>query len=674
MATTSMHCSPSSKGISNAHRDIPASSSFQTITGAASKPQTQPEKDDVIACDDVEEDSRPKFGRKTTHDNACSYALSSSTATPTPTLTTSEIDIIHNDIEDPANLKAEPEASDYENEDTRQKPTQQHPAEKEITETNNDLVVTIAAPDNVSYDTFNNDDDKTTTGVPKLESLILNLTSLLGEGLDDAVADTSFQLTLASQIDSTKSNDDDEINNNLDRKFLGIFSGSAILVNYISVGYVLLPWGFSQGGFILSTIVLIFVVFQSYITSLFILEPGACANLIDWRNALPTIAYNRTADNRRINVQPQQGSNNSLSVAPSRSPSVASNRSRLNIMSFPISIDSNDQPNLFRREQQQKVELSELCRVFLGTKSRNFFTITTAFDLYCITWTFAAAFAASMSNALPIMDGGGGGGDSYGTDISSASSSSLSSFTDYKLYILIFAAITIPLSCMTILDQLLLQMAFLGGRTFMLCLMIGTLIYAYIHHDVPIFGDQAGPAADVPLVDFTNIVTIFQVCIFSTAYQFAVPGIADHYESKISDPKKVLRIGVGYTFATNLILAILASFFFGRHNTAESNNLNWMDYQGQVVTEESRSGWSTFISSYIVLFVAIDGLAVFPLIALSLGDILLSAFYGAQSTKQSWKIQILFRLAGSVPQLVGAIFINDLSVMYVNGRCFVRML
>lgn len=75
-------------------------------------------------------------------------------------------------------------------------------------------------------------------------------------------------------------------------------------------------------------------------------------------------------------------------------------------------------------------ELSALCRIFLGNKARVFFTFTTAFDLYGITWAIAAIFGTTMADQLPM-----------------------SSNKDYYYYMLIFAAITIPMACVPVIDQ-----------------------------------------------------------------------------------------------------------------------------------------------------------------------------------------------------------------------------
>jgi hypothetical protein len=291
-------------------------------------------------------------------------------------------------------------------------------------------------------------------------------------------------------------------------------------------------------------------------------------------------------------------------------------------------------------------ELSELCRIFLGRRLQGFFTASTAFDLYGITWAFAVIFGTTMADNLPMT-----GRDS-----------------DYQMYLLIFAVVVIPLACVPIIDQCWIQLCFLVARTVMVLLMIVTTVIGYASN-VPQFGEQVGPAKGVPLANFSSLMVLIQVCVFSTAFQFAVPGM-----SGVSRNKQVLLEIFGsattYIFITNLLLGLLLAIFFGSTNISESSNLNWLDYHGGTWdgTGSLRSGravWAFLISNYIVLFAAIDGLAVYPLIAVSLGDILFGAVYGEKAHKyrDDWCRRSAFRLLASIPQMVGAMFVQDLGVM-----------
>jgi hypothetical protein len=290
---------------------------------------------------------------------------------------------------------------------------------------------------------------------------------------------------------------------------------------------------------------------------------------------------------------------------------------------------------------ERRFEISELCRIFMGPWMRNFFTLTTLGDLYGTTWTVAAIFGSSLAQDLPI-----------GTS------------NDYQMYIFIFSVIVVPISCLPISGQVRLQMAFLGGRTLMLGLMIATTAVAYVSTE-PHFGEQAKAARDVPLADFSNIVLILQTCIFSTAFQFAMPGLTSETKDKPA-MVPIMKVSVGYIYATNLIISLLMAIYFGA-DTEENSNLNWLNYHGGTWDGSgvlTRSWWASGISTYIVIFAALDGLAVYPLITMSLGDILMSYYEDAvHEAQESWKKRIIFRLMASIPQAVGALFVQDLGAM-----------
>lgn len=289
--------------------------------------------------------------------------------------------------------------------------------------------------------------------------------------------------------------------------------------------------------------------------------------------------------------------------------------------------------------RETKYELSYLQHVFLGPKWTNFFVFITAFELYSTTWLMSSIFGQALAEQFPL------------TGITD----------DYKLWVGVFTLITVPLSCTSILDQALLQFIFLAGRMIMVVLMIGTIIVAFIHDDRAYFGDQVGAINDTPLIDFSQTITIIQTAIFSTSFQVSVPGMAGVASDKKS-ATSIFKHAISFAYFSNCVLAVLAAVYFGS-STNPSSNLNWSAYHS------NSTGWSAFVSGYIVLFAAVDGLAVFPLLCCSLGDILLAAVFGERAplVEGNLRIRVLFRLLASVPQSIGALFVDDLGVLVKFG-------
>jgi amino acid permease len=289
------------------------------------------------------------------------------------------------------------------------------------------------------------------------------------------------------------------------------------------------------------------------------------------------------------------------------------------------------------RIRARKFELSLLQHLFLGRGWNLFFTVTVALDLYGITWAFCSIFGAALADQVPFP------GVSW----------------SYELWILVFVLVAIPLSCTSLLDQLYVQLAFLAARLLMVLFMISTLLAAFAHPAGAYFGDQVGPAHDVPLADWSRAIQATTVCCFATAFQFSVPAVG-HVSSDKRVLSRIFGSAVAFVFLSNLILALLTAVYFGTA-TDPSNNLNWAAYHA-----------SPFLSKYIVLFAAIDGIAVYPLIAISLGGILMGAVYGEGmlEAELDWKRRTLFRFLASVPQAVGAVFVRDLGAIALYAGIF----
>jgi hypothetical protein len=290
--------------------------------------------------------------------------------------------------------------------------------------------------------------------------------------------------------------------------------------------------------------------------------------------------------------------------------------------------------------RERKYELSLLTKFFLGKAGSTFFLITTLGDLYGITWALCSIFANAFADKFPLGDVQDGG---------------------YRLYIAIFMAITVPLACASIKDQLWVQMSFMTARFVMAVLMVGTVAGAYCA-DEPHFGSQVGPVNDVALAKPSNIVQVTMSCIFATAFQFAAPTMANESRSK-TGLTQVFGMAATFSYFTNLLLGIPLALFFGQEQP-DSANLNWVHYHGGT-GEDDTAAWAKAISGYVVLFTAIDGIAVYSFIAISTGEILMGAVYGdrVHVVEKDWRIRTAFRLLGSIPQAIGAMFISDLGAI-----------
>lgn len=290
--------------------------------------------------------------------------------------------------------------------------------------------------------------------------------------------------------------------------------------------------------------------------------------------------------------------------------------------------------------RHRKFELPDLTKTFLGETWSRFFSLTTSLDLYGITWTFAVVFAQNLSEHVPIL---GSEGD------------------DYKLYVGIFLALSIPLSCISILDQVWVQMGFLVARMIMVMMMIVTLVMAYSNPNEAYFESrplgaalQSGIGGGFPT--FGSLIGALQTCVFATAFQFSIPGVA-HVSAERKQISWSVRCAVGFAFCSNLTVALLVAYYFGGV-CEESNNLNWLGFHGR-----ADSTGAQIVSYYVVLMAAVDGLAVYPLNAIPLGEGLMAAIHGEHVdvalAQRKW-LRVFYRVLASLPQGIGALWIHDL--------------
>jgi len=140
------------------------------------------------------------------------------------------------------------------------------------------------------------------------------------------------------------------------------------------------------------------------------------------------------------------------------------------------------------------------------------------------------------------------------------------------------------------------------------------------------------------------------------------------------------RSKVGHIYGGSLVFIAVSAFilslvlasYFGRNIIEPSSNLNWAVYHGGTGTFDKQLGervdiswWAKFLSTYVTVYPGIDGISTFVLCSVSQGEIIMGYYYGnaIHDLEYSWKRLLVFRLLGAVPQLVGAAFIRDLTLM-----------
>jgi amino acid permease len=187
--------------------------------------------------------------------------------------------------------------------------------------------------------------------------------------------------------------------------------------------------------------------------------------------------------------------------------------------------------------------------------------------------------------------------------------------TNYTIFACIFAAMVVPMSCMELDEQVVVQVLMTGARFLMLFLMVFTSSMC-AKEDV-----EAGQLAEAQMFRPAGIHKMLPVMVFAHLYHHSIPGLSH----PVADKKKLGGIfqstTVFSTIAYTFIGVILGSAFGS--GIEESSNLNWKGFtggtailngDGQII---SIAWWAKAISLYVLCFPALDVISAFPLNAIT---------------------------------------------------------
>mmetsp|Transcript_30360 Transcript_30360/g.55006 ORF Transcript_30360/g.55006 Transcript_30360/m.55006 type:complete len:597 (+) Transcript_30360:137-1927(+) len=452
--------------------------------------------------------------------------------------------------------------------------------------------------------------------------------------------------------------------------------GFCFTINYIlGTGFLTIPWAFTQGGLVLSTIMIIMVGVFSDMTKNFLLETMARAeamldNQMHWikRNPgdeekqrliySPVIIKGETSDllqsaamsyDYGISSMPASANNSSHGVGR------GSSSCELSALSLPAGTSGGHTPtnqgrHLVQRAKQKylvkhrKFEINSLCRVFLGKIGLRIYTGFICIYVYCLLWAYTSVFASSMARAAPLFADGD-------TD------------TNYLIFAIVFAAMVVPMSCMEMDEQVVVQVAMTGARFLMLGLMLGTS--SLCAQDIA----REESFVEAPMFQFSGLSKMAPVMVFAHVFHHSIPGLAHPVADKKELSGMFRSTTVFSTIAYALIGLILGSNFGG--NIEQSSNLNWKNFSGGTAVYNddgqiiSIAWWAKAISLYVLCFPALDVISAFPLNAITLGNNMMGSFYGKRihEVEQDRRIRTQFRLLASIPPIIFGILERQLGTI-----------
>jgi len=298
-----------------------------------------------------------------------------------------------------------------------------------------------------------------------------------------------------------------------------------------------------------------------------------------------------------------------------------------------------------RSSNNGRVEMTELCRMFLGERAKQAFACVIAVYMYGTLWAYITVFAKAFAIVFNFSP------------------------YSYQLYLVLFAFIVVPLSLMELSEQVYVQVALAVFRVVMVVVMISTTSVAYLTN-TPAFGELSnmgygdsnyhqGDGQRSELVDFntSKLYLLLPLAAYAYIFHHSVTALSEPIADK-RNLTKMFAISLFVAFIGYTLLALVLASYFGSH-VLSSSNLNWIYYVGSKSLDEPTPYYAQVIALFVILFPALDVASAFPLNAFTLGNNLMSTFVGDDI--QNSRLQLSgFRLLACLPPFVGAFFVSDL--------------
>jgi len=291
--------------------------------------------------------------------------------------------------------------------------------------------------------------------------------------------------------------------------------------------------------------------------------------------------------------------------------------------------------------KEQKFEIIELCAIYYGEKGKLTYIVSASLFLYGVLWAYASVFANSFSSRSDLCFLG-------------------SSENNYIFYLFVFLVCVCPLTCLEMKEQIQVQVILALCRVLMTIFIVFTVIAAFFSENDCFGSDYPQDTSSVPYFQINKLYVILPLAVYASIFHQSIPSL-----SQPVIEKNKLREIFGTTFFVcgifYIMIGCVLCLYFGA-NIETSTNLNWENYNGCVGNGKKTPIWANMISFYVVIFPAFDVLSAFVLNGITLGNSLMSGYFGDEVHKceKDRKIVILFRLLASVPPLIGAFFVKDL--------------
>lgn len=267
--------------------------------------------------------------------------------------------------------------------------------------------------------------------------------------------------------------------------------------------------------------------------------------------------------------------------------------------------------------------------------------------MYIALWSYSSVVASSLTSLIPLP----GISNGLNCDVYQDYFPVNCEYA-YLIYMGIFALVVVPIACMELTEQVIIQAILCIFRFVAVGLMFATAIYTmYKSPYVPKENPQDPPyIAFETLFDFSGFGMLFPTVVFAQLLHHSVPGLIQPVNKK-QHVRKMFLFGMLTTFALYTLLGISCALYFGK-DVRPQITIHWKDYVGDSFYGGPSPVWAQIISYTVVLFPVIDIASSFPLNCVTLGNnIFVTLPDSVTNYQQSRFIKVICRIISALPPL-----------------------
>jgi len=241
----------------------------------------------------------------------------------------------------------------------------------------------------------------------------------------------------------------------------------------------------------------------------------------------------------------------------------------------------------------------------------------------------------------------------------------------YWICLFCYACIVVPMSCMDMAEQAIVQVCMTIYRFSAFFIIILTVVIA-MFFDNPHDGTDGDE-----FVDWSGFAIVFTSGAVALNFHYNIPDLINPLQNKRYS-SRIVNAAQGTAFGFYILVGLMCSVYFGK-DTKPLVTLNWKDYTGREGgwggSDHDRPFYAIIVQLFVMLFPVFDMLSVFPLVAITLGNNLLETTppkYRERGTPKTGKL--ISRLTAAVPPIILAAAMGALDTIFSFTGLFAFLL